>query len=125
MLNHQLGPYKGHPFCFSIIEMSQFKTIELDCKIQSLTVSHQFKVVYINFTAFEDIKIEINSEIRQILLKKFEKAKFRLQFGDFSELETLPLLLTNKKIRLSIIVKFFEDKSIVDTVNETCILLKT
>ena len=99
--------------------MSQFKTIELDCKIQSLTVSHQFKVVYINFTAFEDIKIEINSEIRQILLKKFEKAKFRLQFGDFSELETLPLLLTNKKIRLSIIVKFFEDKSIVDTVNET------
>ena len=97
--------------------MFQFKTIELDCKFLSLTVSHKYKLVYITFTAFEDIKIEINSEVKQTLIKKFEKAKLKLHFSDFTELDTLPSTFTNKKIRLSVIVKYVEGQSVVELDN--------
>ena len=99
--------------------MFQFKTLELDCKFLSLTVSHRYKLVYITFTAFEDIKIDINSEVKQILIKKFEKAKLKLQFSDFTELDSLPSILTNKKTRLSVIVKYAEGHSVLEIDNSS------
>ena len=99
--------------------MFQFKTIELDCKFLSLTVSHKYKLVYITFTAFEDIKIEINSEVKQTLIKKFEKAKLKLHFSDFTELDTLTSTFTNKKVRLSVIVKYAEGTSVVEVDNSS------
>ena len=105
--------------------MFQFKTLELDCKFLSLTVSHRYKLVYITFTAFEDIKIDINSEVKQILIKKFEKAKLKLQFSDFTELDSLPSILTNKKTRLSVIVKYAEGHSVLEIDNSSEIKTST
>lgn len=99
--------------------MSHFKNIEVECKILSVTVSHQYRVVYINFTAFEDIKTDIYSDTKQVLIRKFEKAKFKLQFSDFCELVNLPITFTNKKIRLNVLVKHIEGQQIVDIVNDT------
>ena len=83
-------------------EMFDFATLEIDSKINNLTISYQYKTVYIGFQARADVFINSTNEK---VFSKWENGKLKFCFGDFSECRSLEGLLDKPETKLKVLLK--------------------
>ena len=82
--------------------MVDFATLEIDSKITSLTISFQYKTIYINFQARSDAFIKCSDEK---VFSKWEYGKLKFSFCDFSECKSLEAALDKPEIKLRTLLK--------------------
>lgn len=89
--------------------MTTFTNIEIDCKLLSLTISYQFKTVYINFQARNDIFYEHQANQHKII-PQWERARIKLTYSDLSEIITLQSFFDNQIISLKAVLRLIDGK---------------
>ena len=91
--------------------MTSFTNIDIDCKLLSLTISYQFKTVYINFQARNDIFYD--HEVNQHkLIPQWERARLKLNYSDLSEVLSLKSFFDNQIISLKAVLRLIDGKYI-------------
>ena len=87
--------------------MTTFSNIDIDCKFLSLTISYQFKTVYVNFQARNDVFY--HHEINQHkIVSQWERARLKLTFSDLAELKSLQSLILNQIVSLKVVLRLID-----------------
>ena len=89
-------------FKFKNREMFDFTTLVIDSKINNLTISYQYKTVYIGFLARSDVFINSTNEK---VFSKWENGKLKFCFSNFSECRSLEALLDKPETKLKVLLK--------------------
>ena len=92
----------------SKVEMTSFLNIDFNCKLLNLTLSYQFKTVYINFQAYNDIIIPSGNN-NKILVMKNERARLKFIFSDFSEISTLQTILNKQNCQIKAVLRMINE----------------
>lgn len=83
--------------------MTTFTTFEIDAKFLSLTISYQFKIVYLNFQSLSDTYIQTST--REKVFSRNERGKLKFSFNDFSELESLKSKICQSQNKVGAVIK--------------------
>ena len=82
--------------------MADFTVLEIDSKITSLTISFQYKTIYVNFQSRSDAFIKSNDEK---VFSKWEYGRLKFSFCDVSECRSLEAALDKPEIKLKTLLR--------------------
>lgn len=99
--------------------MTSFANIDIQCKLLSLTLSYQFKTVYINFQARSDVYYTHEIDQHKII-PQWERARLKLTYSDLSEVKSLQTLLQNQIVSLKIVVRLTDGVFIPEIAKDYC-----
>lgn len=81
--------------------MITFEQFDIDAKILSLTISYQFKTVYLTFQALSDVFVNTDEK----MFARWERCKLKLSFSELSELQFLNSIFDKPQSKLKAIIR--------------------